>query len=113
MGDLIQLQATKKDLSALAGMSLFSSTFDRVVNAQRWTPLLPVNKITPKSNSFAKLKAMTLGLVAGADCIDDLDRLGQDPAFQAANGDVVCAARTYDDFLQRFSHHDTRGMNAA
>ena len=43
-----------------------------------------------------------LGLVAGADSLDDMDRLGDDEAFEAVNGKLN-AANTYGDFLRSFS----------
>ena len=113
MADHIRLEATDKALSSLAGLSAFSSAFDRFLDPMTWQDLLPANKITPKTTAFEKLKAMTLGLVAGASCLDDMDRLAQDPAFLAVNGGKLNAARTYDEFLQQFTHEMVKRMNLA
>ena len=56
---------------------------------------------------------MVLGLIAGARCLDDMDRLAQDPAFLAINGDKLNAARSYDAFLQHFTHGMVKRMNLA
>jgi hypothetical protein len=50
-----------------------------------------------------------MGLVAGADSLDDMDRLSTDEAFLAAVGGVN-AANTYGEFLRLFDKMNCRGI---
>ena len=56
MADHIQLEASNKALSSMAGLTAFSASFDRFLDPLAWGSLLPGNKITPKTTSFEKLK---------------------------------------------------------
>ena len=112
MKEHIRLEATDKELSAIGGLSFFSKAFDRVVGGNpNWAPPLPMNKIATSCGSGDKFKALVLGLIAGAENLDDMDRQRMDQAFVAINGGQVNAARTYFDFLHKFSNYSCRKLN--
>lgn len=111
MSHFIKLEATDKALSAVGGLDFFSRTFDQLVSGLPLADFLPKSKIATRCSPLDKFKAMTLGLVAGASCLDDMDRLRQDEGFVAVNGEAVNAARTYDDFLQQFTHESVKKLN--
>lgn len=47
-----------------------------------------------------------LGFQAGADCLDDMDRLAQDEGFKAVAGGKVYTAKADGDFLRAFSNEN-------
>jgi len=114
MKEHIQLAPSDKELSVYGGLHFFSQSFDRLIRGSGWElGILPKTKIATQCSPIEKLKAMVLGFISGAECIDDMDRLKGDGGFVAANGGQVNAARTYDDFLQQFSNDHLRKMNLA
>ena len=107
---ITKLEATNKALSALGGLNLFSSVFEHLTLEETLVQALPATKVTTKASGFAKFRALCLGLVAGADCLDDMERLGQDPAFAAQAGHVN-AATTYGDYLRSFTKAQLKDLN--
>lgn len=106
----IVLRASTESFSALGGLSIF----DEMISASRMkklvSPHLPKNVVTPRVTSFEKFKGLLLGFVADADCLDDLDKLAQDPGFDAACKNT-CDARTYGRFLRSFQRPAIRQLN--
>lgn len=112
MRENIRLATTDKALSAIGGLTFFSTVFDRLIGGYSdLKELLPQNKISTTCRADEKLKAMVLGLIAGAENIDDMDRVRMDPAFVEINGGQVNASRTYLDFLQKFSNYSCKKLN--
>jgi hypothetical protein len=109
---ITKLEATNKALSALGGLHLFRSVIDHLDLRTRLSELLPAYKISTKADGFDKFQAMCLGLVAEADCLDDMDRLSKDPAFTATCGHVN-AANTYGDYLRQFNDRQIKGLQRA
>lgn len=103
-----RIEATDKDLSARGGLVVFQELIQELDWQRKLTKSLPAYRIATETSAYDKFVAMTLGLVADADCLDATERLGHDPAFTAICGKVN-AANTYGTFLRRFGlWHITR-----
>lgn len=71
---ITKLEATNKALSALGGLHLFRGTIRHLDLRGRLAELVPAYKLSTKADGFDKFQALCLGLVAEADCLDDMDR---------------------------------------
>src|SRR5690606_2691715 len=97
----IKIEQTSQHLSARGGLALWREILDHQGLEKKLKGALPTYKIATTATSYEKFEAMVLGLIAGADNIDDMDRLAQDPAFDAVTGALV-TARSYGDFLRAY-----------
>ena len=97
----IKIEETSQHLSARGGLVLWRETLDHLDLEKKLANSLPVYKIATAATSYEKFEATVLGLAAGADCLDEMDRLALDPAFDAVTGELV-TARSYGDFLRLF-----------
>jgi len=109
---ITKLEGTNKALSALGGIHLFRSVIEHLDLRARLGELVPAYKISTKADGFAKFQALCLGLVADADCLDDMSRLSTEPGFAASVGHVN-AANTYGDYLRMFSEQQIKGLQRA
>lgn len=106
---ITKLEATNKALSALGGIHLFRSVIEHLGLRKRLGELVPAYKISTKADGFDKFQALCLGLIADADCLDDMDRLADEPAFAASCGHVN-AANTYGDYLRSFNERQIKWL---
>jgi hypothetical protein len=105
----IKIESTDKELSARGGIFLFTELADALGVEKLIAPHLPSYKIATANSPASKFVALMMGLVAGADSLDDMDRLSTDEAFLAAVGGVN-AANTYGEFLRLFDRMNCRGI---
>ena len=97
----INIEETPQNLSARGGLVLWRETLDHLDLERKLKAALPTYKIATAASSYEKFEAMVLGLAGGGDCLDEMDRLALDPAFDAVTGELV-TARTYGDYLRAF-----------
>lgn len=97
----IKIEETPQNLSARGGLVLWREVLDQLGLEKKLTKALPTYKIATAASSYEKFEAMVLGLAGGGDCLDEMDRLAGDPAFDAVTGGLV-TARTYGDYLRLF-----------
>ncbi len=107
---LIKIARTDKDLSANAGLVIFKQLVDTMGLEERLAANLPQLKYGSAKNS-KKFRQLLLAFQAGADCLDDLDKLAQDEAFKAVCGGKVYSAKAYGDFLRSFSEMHCKKIN--
>ena len=79
---LIKIEKTEKDLSAHTGLIIFKQLLEKQRFDEAWRGLMPTQKSGDQRN-IRKLKHLILGFQAGAECLDDLDRLSQYGAFKS------------------------------
>ena len=96
----IKVISTDKSLSASGGLLLAKEALE--TSALR----LMVASSMPKDSfgatrSLDKFEAMILGSMAGAECLDDLERLAEDPAF-AETASRCYSAKSFGNFLRAF-----------
>lgn len=105
----IKIESTDKELSARGGIFLFEELSRSVGVEDLITPHLPRYKIATAQSPSSKFMALMMGLVSGADSLDDMDRLAADEAFAAVVGGVN-AANTYGEYLRLFSKINCKGI---
>jgi hypothetical protein len=108
----IKIEETVQHLSARGGLVLWRETLDQLGLEKKLAAALPTYKIVTAASSYEKWEAMVLGLAAGSDNLDDMDRLALDPAFDAVTGELV-TGRSYGDYLRRFDAQLLRNMRLA
>jgi hypothetical protein len=57
------------------------------------------------------MKSLAMGFIAGADCLQDMETLGKDPAFVEASGGHVNCANAYSYYLKSFEAWQPRKLN--
>lgn len=107
----ISISPTRKALSATSGLYFMDEAWRMLVLDKNLAPHLPKNMIATKTPSEAKFKAMTLAITAGADCLEDMEKLAEDPAFVVLNHGKLNAANTYGQFLATFTHGQCQSLN--
>lgn len=78
----LKITHSAKTLSSFSGIHLFDDLFHKFEIQSLIAPYLPKKKRERGLTSFEKLFAGVLGLIAGAECLDDFDWLGHDPLFR-------------------------------
>lgn len=97
----IKISDTNKSLSARGGLLLAQEALKSFNFRYSITGCLP-GLVTGGSRSVDKFEAMLLGSIAGAECLDDLEVLSNDPAFQEVVTKTY-TAKAYGDFLRTFT----------
>ena len=108
----IKIGTTDQCLSARGGVILWREVLDHLDLKRRLKDSLPAYKIATAASPYEKFEAMVLGLAAGADCLDEMDRLALDPAFDAVTGELV-TGRSYGDYLRLFDPKLLKNMTYA
>ena len=96
----IRIETTNKELSVNGGLLVFQEFQKSLSFGHLLETSLPQTKYV-KDSSLIKFQNLVLGFVAGADCLDDMDRLNQDTAFKELCKETY-AAKSYGDFLRAF-----------
>lgn len=107
---VIKVERTAKQLSANAGLLLFKELVDRVGLEVFLKDCVPHLKLGPAKN-IKKIKQLVLAFQAGADCLDDLDRLAEDEGFKQLCGGKVYSPKAFGDFLRGFTRLHCREFN--
>lgn len=98
----IIVKKTKKRLSSHAGLLVARKVSEALGTRELMDSSLPrLNSGT--SRSYKKFSDLMLSLIAGADCIDDLEKLGNDEGFKEICDGKVYTPKAYGDFLRSFS----------
>ena len=107
---VIKIEGIDKDFSTYGGIYLYNKLTENLLLESKLHGILPKNKIEPKTSSYEKFKALCLGFIAGADSLDDMDKLSTDLGFYETMGHVN-AANTYGDYLRLFSNLQVKELN--
>ena len=107
----IKVEGINKELSSFAGLIIFKEIQEKLLPDFAFSkvsiPLLR-NRI---SDGISKLRQLLFGFVAGADCLDDLDKLGKDCGFRAICGSKLYTARSLGNYLRSFSQMHCKELN--
>ena len=76
----IKIETTGKELSSFGGLLIAKALLEKTEIRQTLSPLLP-KLLSETSRSWDKFQSLTLGFIAGADCLDDLAVYSQDKGF--------------------------------
>lgn len=107
-----KIGTTNQMVSARGGVVLWREVIDQLDLKRRLRGSLPTYKIATSASAYEKLEAMVLGIAAGADSLDEMDRMALDPAFEAVTGELV-TGRTYGDYLRLFDAQLLKNMTYA
>lgn len=97
----IKITSNAKTLSSFSGLHLFDGLFHKFEIQQLISPYLPQKQRERGLTSFEKFFTGVIGFIAGAECLDDLDWLGQDPLFREITNSP--SSTTIGKFLRLFS----------
>ena len=108
----IKLATTDKSLSGFAGLKTVELLIEKTQLYSQLKECLPQLK-SGVGRSFAKSRDLILGLIAGADCLDDMGKLTNDPGFIALCDGSVYHPKTYADFLRSFGERNIQLLQEA
>lgn len=97
----IKIRFSNKAISSSGGLVFFQNLIEKSELLGHLEEALPSLKIKPKVTSFDKFKALMLGLIQGADCLDDMNQCQADPVFQQVSEGHL-SPTTYGNFLRSF-----------
>jgi hypothetical protein len=97
----IKVTSNAKSLSSYSGLHLFSDLISKFELRGLLGQFLPEKERKRGLSSFQKLYSGILGFIAGAECLDDFDWLGNDPLFHELTGSP--SSITIGKFLRSFS----------
>lgn len=97
----IKITSNAKTLSSFSGLHLFSDLMSKFDLNALLGPFLPEKSRKRGFSSFQKLYSGILGFIAGAECLDDFDCMGQDPLFETLTNSP--SSITMGNFLRKFS----------
>lgn len=98
----IKISRTKKRLSSNGGLIAAQEALKSLKVRSFVGTGLPELKSGP-FRSEKKISDLMLGSLAGADCLDDLERYSGDASFASICGGKVYSPKSYGDFLRSFS----------
>ncbi|HET9236617.1 MAG TPA: hypothetical protein VFO10_05175 [Oligoflexus sp.] len=99
-----------RNLSSLGGLLLFNELLVGSRLHERVGEALPRQRIASGASGFDKFRALLLGFLSGAECLEDMDNLRTDPMFREVNGSLV-GSTTYGDYLRKFSGFQLQRLN--
>ena len=97
----IKITSNAKTLSSYSGLHLFSDLITKFEIRSHFGTYIPQKLRDRGLSSFEKLYSGVMGFIAGAECLDDFDYLGNDPLFYELTSGP--ASTTMGKFLRLFS----------
>jgi Transposase DDE domain group 1 len=111
MSKVIKITSTDKSLSAYGGLILASESFKSFNLKHSISRAIPALK-SGNSRSLDKFEAMILGSMAGAECLADLETLGNDPAYEETVSKTY-TAKSYGNYLRAFTDYHCKTLQYA
>lgn len=108
---MVKLEAARGDFTSLGGLVIFEELINKLELRKKIFDFLPGRKGRCKQRNFHKFRQMMLGFVAGADCLEDMNKLSDDPGFRALCGKDFYVAGTYGNMLRKFEPWQIRRLN--
>lgn len=106
----IKIERTDKELSANAGLIILKELVDASGIDLILSECLPKLKLGLARN-IRKFRQLMFGFQAGADCLDDFEKLAKDQAFKAICGGKSYGPKALGDFLRLFSEMHCKNLN--
>ena len=108
----IKIDSVNKEFSAFAGLKIFDELKKKIYHPANFDKkCLPCDKKGDTSSSYSKFSDLLHGFIAGADCLDDMGKLGQDGGFKAIAGNTVFTPKSYGDYLRSFNEMNCQQLN--
>ncbi len=99
-----------RNLSSFGGLLLFKELLAGSRLVEGVGEAKPRRWIASGASGFDKFRALLLGFLSGAECLEDMDRLRSDPIFREVNGTLV-GSTSYGDYLRKFSGFHLQRLN--
>jgi hypothetical protein len=112
MSKRIKVSSTDKSLSSYVGLLLAAESIAAFDVRAAVTASMP-ELVSGKSLSLNKFQAMMLGMMAGAECLDDFNTLAEDSAYAETVSGKVYSAKAYGDFLRQFNDYHCKTLQWA
>ena len=107
----IKISQTNKELSSVGGLVLFKELTNKILPDTIFTQKhLPSLKSGVRRN-VEKFKQLLFGFHAGAECLDDIDKLSLDRGFHAINSSNSYGSKSHGDFLRSFNLLQCKELN--
>ena len=106
----IKIEATNKEFSQFGGLTLAKELVHKGQFIKKLSSTLPVLKSGVK-RSLAKAEQLILGFIAGAECLDDMDRFIKDPGVLQVFDKSAYTAKSHGNFLRSFSALQAKQLN--
>ncbi len=106
----LTIESTNQVFSALGGLPIFDQILDSLNLRRKLKSCLPQGEVKQRIATYDKFRSLVLGLIAGAECLDDMEKMSEDKVFQEVCGDVA-APITYGRFLRDFDKPTIRKLN--
>ena len=108
----IKIESSGKELSSLGGLLIAKALMGRTCLEEAVLPSLPLLS-SGSRRSWDKFQALSLGFVAGADCLDDMAVFAQDKGFLEVADHADYSPKAFGDFLRSFNPVQIRGIQTA
>jgi hypothetical protein len=107
----LKIEAGRGNFTSFGGLALADKVISGSGLKRRVDDILPASKRISKAKSFGKFKSLLLGFIAGAECLDDMAVLAEDPGFQALCHNKVFIPNTYGSYLRSFQPWQIKKLN--
>ena len=108
MAKAIKIETTDKSLSIYGGLVVAKEAMDLSGFRGFIASGMPAIK-SGTSRSVDKFESVILGGMAGAECLDDLARLSEDPAYEAMVARTY-SAKSYGDYFRSFTEYQCKTL---
>lgn len=105
----IKLTSTDKVFSQFGGLYMAKKILEKFQIIHKLGNILPLLKSGIRRNQV-KSEQLILGFLAGADCLDDMDRLALDPGIQKIFQERSYTAKSHGNFLRSFSALEIKSL---
>ncbi len=110
----IKTDRTRQTLSAFGGLVTLQRAVDLSKLESDLADALPKGlRVARKASSFEKFMALFATSCCGAECIDDVEVMQNDPGIASFLSGKMVSAQAYGDFLRDFSGENIRKLNLA
>ena len=106
----IKIDATDKELSSNAGLIIFKELLSKQHFDTSFQEIVPKQK-SGSSKNIKKIEQLMLAFHAGAEWLDDIDRLRFYGAFRAVCGGKPYSSKSCADLLRNFSSYQCKQVN--
>ncbi|SMF84829.1 IS1380 family transposase [Pseudobacteriovorax antillogorgiicola] len=108
----ITIETTDKDLSSLAGMLIFKKLCEKAYPEDIFDNNNIPSLKSGIDKNIVKLKQLIYAFQAGAECLDDFNRLAMDSSFRAICDDRVYTPKSMGNFLRTFDQIKCKNLNS-
>jgi hypothetical protein len=107
----IKIESTNKALSSLSSMIIFKELSDRIIPDRVFDEKHLPGLKSGIQGSIVKFRQLVYGFQAGAECLDDMDKLAFDAGIKAINDDKTYGSKSFGNFLRSFNLQHCKSLN--